>query len=203
MKKTTNKAAADIESEELQKLAEALKAFQLLGKEKEQYDELFTAASREIESFALTGDLRNVDKVSTMLVSQAQANLAERRLVNVGQRLAESEQALDQEAAVVARLIETALYQVRNGHVEKVSRSLQEHFADVQEARRQAFQSKVIRELDERIYSFKNLPNALEGESIAVANEYLKLAPTVFAEVEEIKAALGGSIPSESELRGV
>jgi hypothetical protein len=203
MKKNPPNTPIDLTQEELQKLVEALKAFQLLGKEKEQYDELFTAASREIESFALTGDLRNVDKVSTMLVSQAQANLAERRLVNVGQRLAESEQALDQEAAVVARLIETALYQVRNGHVEKVSRSLQEHFADVQEARRQAFQSKVIRELDERIYSFKNLPNALEGESIAVANEYLKLAPTVFAEVEEIKAALGGSIPSESELRGV
>lgn len=201
MKKNTSKAPTDIESEELQKLIQRLTEFQAIQKEKQEYDGFLSEARQEVDEFALTGDLRDVEKVSSMLVRQAQASLAERRIANVSEKLASAEQALDDEELAVKNLIVTALHQVRNGVVEKIARSLSEHYEDVQAARRHAFQSKQIKEVEGRIASVNYIANTLGGDSILVAQEYLKIAPPIFAEVEEVKKVLGGSIPSENELR--
>jgi hypothetical protein len=203
MKRNTSKAAADIENEELQKLADALKTIQQIEKEKLEYGEFLSGARNEVDEFALRGDLRNTEQVSLILVRQAQVNFGERRLANIDERLGVAERALDEENAAVQRLIETALNQLQNGLAEKAAREMKEHFADFQDARRQGLKSKQAGEVNDRIHSLRYVPHTLDGDSIAIAKEYLALAPRVFAEVEQIKKSLGGAIPSLSELHAL
>lgn len=200
MKTKAPKTPADISTEELEKLSAALRLFEELGEEKSRYNSLLTEATAETDEFARSGDLLDSEKVSAIVVRQTQATLAERRVANLTERSSEAEIALDQQAEVVKRLIETALHQVKNGVAEKIAKALKEHYENFQDARHQALMSKQVKAVNDRIYSLNNFRNSVHGESVPIATEYLKLAPRVFAEVEEIKKQLGGAIPSESEL---
>lgn len=181
----------DPSTEELNKLKDSLATYEALLEEKRQYEQLFSEVNSEVADFTVNGDLRNADKVSTMVVRQAQATLTEKRLESLTQRLADAERALDQQGVIVSRLIEVALHQIRNGTAAKIAKSLEDTLGDVLQARQQAFLSKPVRAIDQRISALKSIPHTAEGESIAVTKRYFSVARVVFQETQDDHRSFG------------
>ena len=196
----TNKAnTIDPQREELQKLEALLNEYKQARAEIADHEALLGTARAEIDVFIDSGDLRDEKALGSILICKLQAELTDSRLQKLAMRAGEIEDRMIAETKVVRGIIATSLYAVRNGLVEQIAQSMRENFPDLQAARKTAFQSPKVIEVSSEVHSVTNGDwNADPDEAAA---KLLGLAPKVFAREMAIKEALGGSIPSESELR--
>lgn len=194
------KPNSQVEREELQKLAGALSTHKKLVAERDKFTALQSAISSEVESFANSGDLLDVEAVSAIATKQLQVTLVAKRIDSLGAKLDTSEAELATAAETVGRLLIGDLNQLKNGVIEQVALSMRPHFADFQDCRRQAAQSNSARDVALRINNFEG---SKFEETVPLAERYLSIAPEITAEVEKMRAALGGAIPSASELAAV
>ncbi len=196
MKKNNN--AIDPEREELEKLREALDQYKALQSEADKFVAFQTAVNSEVESFATNGDLLDLKAVSAIAAKQLQSTLVERRIASLGAKLEQSDAKLTAVTATVGRLLLGDLNQIKNGVIEQVAKSMQQHFDDYQASRRTAAQSNGAREIALRIVALESAPNNTEAPLLA--EHYLELAPQLSDELKKIRDSLGGGIPSASEL---
>lgn len=159
MPKTTSKPIIDPPKEELQKLRQLLSEWEALTKEHKAYQSLFEESKADVDDFANSGNLRDIDAVSSMVARQAQSSLVTQRLEKINESRDATNHSLTEECVVVGRLLIGELYNLQNGLVEKAAKDLQPHFETLQECRSKAFQSKAARAVDSRI-------NALNVESL-------------------------------------
>ncbi len=200
MKKKTDIPTVDPLSEELKTLAAELSERGELQAQEADFDAFLAATREEVDTYSLTGDLKDQKGLAAIVVKRLQAELSAARAGKVEQRLEEIDARLAVQVETTRRLMLSDLHAVSNGLVEKAARDMEKHFPSLGDARKQAFHANAVIQNGIRIHSLSN--DHFNAEPAERAANYLKLAPAIANEVRELEKQLGGRIPSEHQLRG-
>lgn len=187
-----------IQTEFQKRLHAAIEAWRRALAEVTSYQQLHDEAKEELTAFATTGDLRDLQAVAAVLPRQMQATLSERRIALASEAAETVEQQIAEEVTVAKATLLQAINRASCGLVERAARSMREHFDDLQAARRQAFSSTAVKEMNAIAHRIENL--SLSLDPAPSAEELLRIAPAIFAQVASLEKELG-EIPSEGELR--
>lgn len=201
MKKKTDSQTVDPMSEELAALSATLSEVATLKADESKLDAFLASARETVDAYALSGDLDDQKALAAIVVKRLQAELAAARVAKVNQTLEAVDARLAEQVESTRRLVLGALFQIRNGLVERAAREMEKHFPTIGDARRQAFLSTSVTQQNERIHAVQH--DHMNSESGERAANYLKIGPAAAQEVEELEQKLGGTIPSEGELRAI